>query len=57
MLAAKGDVELAAAVLQVLDDPSLAQSLSEAGKRYVQDHHSWETAAQRLVALYELASA
>jgi glycosyltransferase involved in cell wall biosynthesis len=55
ILVAAGESELADAVLQVLDNPELAQGLSDAGKRFVSDHHSWETQAGKLLALYELA--
>jgi sugar transferase (PEP-CTERM/EpsH1 system associated) len=55
ILAVEGERKMADAVLQVLHSPGLAQSLSEAGKRYVQSHHSWKAAAQQLVALYECA--
>jgi sugar transferase (PEP-CTERM/EpsH1 system associated) len=57
ILTAEGEDELAAAVLQVLNDPMLARRLSAAGRQYVEDHHSWEALAQRLVGVYEGACA
>ena len=55
ILVAAGERELADAVLHVLDNPALAQSLSDAGRRYVENHHSWRAAALQLVSLYERA--
>jgi sugar transferase (PEP-CTERM/EpsH1 system associated) len=55
ILVAEGERKLADAVLQVLRDPTLAQSLSYTGRRYVEDHHSWKAAAQQLTSLYECA--
>jgi glycosyltransferase involved in cell wall biosynthesis len=57
VLVAEGEEELAAAVLQVLSDPTLARRLSAAGRQYVEAHHSWEAAARRLVGVYEQARA
>jgi len=42
---------LAAAVVSVLRDPGLAGRMGAAGRRWVEDRWSWETAAQRLVAV------
>jgi len=47
------DEELAAAVLQVLSDPALAERIRVAGRQYVETRHSWETSARRLVGVYE----
>jgi len=55
VLVAEGEEELAAAILRVLSDPALARHLSDAGRRYVETHHSWEAAAQELATLYEQA--
>ena len=55
LLAAGGDEQLAAAVLRVLSDPTLAERLSAAGRRYVEAHHSWEAETRRLVEVYERA--
>lgn len=52
VLTADGAEELAAAILLVLSDPTLAERLSTAGRRYVETHHSWEAGAQRLVDIY-----
>lgn len=53
ILKAEGAEELAAAVLNALSDPALAQRLSSAGRRYVEMHHSWEAKARRLLNVYE----
>jgi glycosyltransferase involved in cell wall biosynthesis len=55
ILVAEGEEEMAAAVLRVLSDTSLAHRLSMAGRRYVETHHSWEAGARRLVEVYEQA--
>ena len=57
ILTAEGEDKLAAAVLQVLNDPTLARRLSAAGRQYVEAHHSWEALARRLVGVYEGACA
>jgi glycosyltransferase involved in cell wall biosynthesis len=55
VLTAEDEEEMAAAVLQVLSDSTLASHLSTAGRRYVEVHHSWEAGARRLVEVYERA--
>ncbi len=55
VLIAEGEEKLAAAVLQVLSDPALAERLAAAGQRYVEAHHSWEAVARRLTGVYEKA--
>jgi glycosyltransferase involved in cell wall biosynthesis len=55
VLIAEGEEEMAAAVLRVLSDSTLASRLSAAGRRYVEVHHSWEAGARRLVEVYEQA--
>lgn len=52
ILIAKGEEELAAAILQLLSDRAMAKRLSTAGRRYVEDHHSWEAETRRLVGVY-----
>jgi glycosyltransferase involved in cell wall biosynthesis len=54
-LIAEGNEALAAAVLQVLADPALAERLAVAGRRYVETHHNWESGARRLVEVYQVA--
>lgn len=55
LLLADGPEEMADAVLRVLADPGLAGQLSAAGRRYVEEHHSWEAGAQVLLSVYEKA--
>ena len=55
ILIAEGEEALAAAVLRVLADPTLAERLGAAGRRYVEAHHSWEARAQQLSEVYEQA--
>ncbi len=47
--------EMAAAVLRVIADPTLAGRLSAGGRRYVEAHHSWRASARRLVEVYARA--
>jgi hypothetical protein len=53
ILIAGSERDLAAAVLRVLSDPTLAEGLSVAGQRHVKTTYSWETSARRLIAIYE----
>lgn len=46
---------LARAILKILDQPQLAQRLGQAGYRRVQQHFTWEKAAERTVAVYREA--
>jgi len=46
---------LARAILKILDRPQLAQSLGQAGYRRVQQHFTWEKAAEKTVAVYQEA--
>ena len=43
---------LTSAILNVLDNPGLAQRLSEAGFRRVQNHLTWKAAAQKTADVY-----
>lgn len=45
----------AAAVLRVLDDRALWNSLVEHGLAYIAQHHNWEPIIERLTAVYERA--
>ena len=54
LLVADGVADFATALLTLLDDPALRASLGAAGRRYVEAHHSWVTAAARLEAAYAL---
>ena len=44
--------DLAAAITQVLEDPSRAAAMGEAGRRRAVDHFSWATIAARTVDVY-----
>ncbi len=55
VLVADGPEAFAAQVLRVFADPALAMRLSTAGRRYVEEHHSWEEGARGLVEVYEAA--
>lgn len=44
--------EMAAAVLRLIKDPALARRVSDGGRKYVETHHSWKSAAQQLVEVY-----
>lgn len=46
---------LAAAILKILDQPQLAQRLGRAGLRRVQQHFTWEKAAEKTAAVYREA--
>jgi sugar transferase (PEP-CTERM/EpsH1 system associated) len=54
LLAAEGSQAFADAVLQLLDDPRLAQQLGRAGRRFVTEHYSWASAANTLDWLYNI---
>jgi len=56
-LVADGPQEMAAAVLQLLDDPAYRQEVGRAGRRYVEAHHTWDGAAARIEKLYSEAIA
>jgi glycosyltransferase involved in cell wall biosynthesis len=43
----------AAQVLRVCSNPTLAEHLAAAGRRYVEAHHSWDAGARRLVGVYK----
>ena len=52
LLVADGPEAFAAGVLQLLADVDLRARLGEAGRRYVEEHHSWDAAAQSLERAY-----
>ncbi|HEX5414448.1 MAG TPA: glycosyltransferase family 4 protein [Chloroflexota bacterium] len=45
--------EFAEHVCQLLDDPALRDRVGQAGRRYVETHHRWETVASHLANLYQ----
>jgi sugar transferase (PEP-CTERM/EpsH1 system associated) len=57
ILVAEGEAASTEAILRVLGDADFAARLSAAGREYVKNHHSWESRAQELAALYEAARA
>ena len=44
--------DLAAAITQLLEDPSRAAAMGDAGRRRAVDHFSWATIAERTVEVY-----
>lgn len=53
LLIAEGARAYADAVLTLLEDTQLAQSLGRAGRQYVEQHHSWMAVANKLSDLYQ----
>ncbi len=53
LLIAEGGQAYANAILRLLEDPSLALSLATEGRRYVEQHYSWEAATTLLSKLYQ----
>jgi glycosyltransferase involved in cell wall biosynthesis len=52
LLVADDDEELAAEIVRLLDDDSLAHRLSEAARAYVLAHHTWRDAAAAYERVY-----
>lgn len=52
LLAADSPPEFAAAIVTLLNDRSLWQRISQAGRRYVETRHSWDAAAATLETIY-----
>jgi glycosyltransferase involved in cell wall biosynthesis len=52
VLATKAE-EYAQAILDLISDPLRAASVGASGRRYVERHHDWESAAERLEELYQ----
>jgi glycosyltransferase involved in cell wall biosynthesis len=57
ILVADGPKTFAAHVLRVISDQALRERLQVAGRRYVENHHSWEAGARRLEKVYQRAQA
>jgi sugar transferase (PEP-CTERM/EpsH1 system associated) len=55
ILVARGEMELASAVLRILTDPALGERLSASGRRYVESNHSWDSGALQLIEVYQQA--
>ena len=53
-IVAQGDAEaFGAAIDHLLDNPSLARSMGEAGQRHVMGHYTWAGISARMEELYE----
>ena len=57
LLIAEGAEYVAQAILQVLDDATLAANLSQAGRAFVEQNHSWDASAAILNTIYQQAIA
>jgi polysaccharide biosynthesis protein PslH len=55
LLMADNPPAFATTILQLLDDPARCAAIGAAGRHYVEQHHSWDAAAQQLEELYQLA--
>ena len=53
LLVADSAEDFAAAIVRLLDDRELGARLGAAGRRFVEDEYSWESAGERLESLYE----
>lgn len=53
LLVGESAEELASAVCRVLEQPTLAEALADAGARYVDSHHDWSAIVDQLTATYE----
>ena len=57
LLLAESAQEFAEATLRLMDDAELHATISECGRRYVEQEHDWSTVTARLVAVYQQAIA
>lgn len=55
LLLAEQPHEYADAILSLMDDPQRAATIGAAGRRYVEQHHTWDAAAERLEYVYGAA--
>ena len=53
LLVAHSTNTFAQQVSRLLDDRELREQIGDAGRRYVEEHHSLSTIARQLVAVYE----
>ncbi len=54
LLVPPGDVQaLAAAMLQLVQDPALRLAMGAAGRRLVQDHYVWDVCVSTMLAVYQ----
>jgi glycosyltransferase involved in cell wall biosynthesis len=54
LLVADSAEAFAAALVRLFDDPALARSLADEGRRFVEREFSWARAGERLQALYDV---
>jgi glycosyltransferase involved in cell wall biosynthesis len=52
LLVAKTSEAFAEAILSILDHPRRGRELGQSGRRYVEQHHSWDNIVQSLEAVY-----
>lgn len=57
ILLAEQAAEYADAIVTLLDDPARAAALGASGRRYVEQRHAWDSAAERLESIYAAAIA
>lgn len=55
LLLAEQPHEYADAILSLMNDPQRAAAIGAAGRRYVEQYHTWDAAAQRLEQVYASA--
>ncbi|MDW8231553.1 MAG: glycosyltransferase, partial [Roseiflexaceae bacterium] len=55
LLLAEQPHEYADAILSLMDDPQRAAAIGAAGRRYVEQYHTWDAAAERLEWVYSAA--
>ncbi len=55
LLLAEQPYEYADAILNLIDDPQRAATIGAASREYVERHHTWEAAAERLERIYATA--
>lgn len=53
LLAADTPAEMAQLVLNLLENSDLRHKIGNAGREYIQAHHDWNVAAQKLTGIYE----
>ncbi len=53
MFVATSADEFACQALHLMDDSSLRTTMSRQGRRYVEQHHNWETITEQLIAMYQ----
>lgn len=54
LLIADGAADFASAICRLFEDPTLASTLGQAGRRLIEREYSWDVAGDRAQALYEM---